>query len=73
MPPPLPPSLGLDTLGPNDFRAVCTLQQLRRLELDVSLRSAALGVAAVQAIARALPHLEVECILLLFLSSCLQP
>ena len=59
-PPPLPPPSGLATLGPNELRAVAGCRHLRRLELDVSLRSAALGVAAVQLVAKSCPNLEVR-------------
>ena len=60
MPPPLPPPSGLTTLGPSELRAVAGCRHLRRLELDVSLRSAALGVAAVQLVAKSCPNLEVR-------------
>ena len=60
VPPPLPPPSGLATLGPNELRAVAGCRHLRRLELDVSLRSAALGVAAVQLVAQSCPNLEVR-------------
>jgi hypothetical protein len=59
VPPPLPPPSGLATLGPSELRAVAGCRHLRRLELDVSLRSAALGVAAVQLVAQSCPNLEV--------------
>jgi hypothetical protein len=60
VPPPLPPPSGLATLGPSELRAVAGCRHLRRLELDVSLRSAALGVAAVQLVAQSCPNLEVR-------------
>lgn len=60
MPPPPPPPLGLNTLGPEDFRAIGAMRGLRRLSLDVSLRSSALAVASVQALG-ALSHLEARC------------
>lgn len=60
VPPPLPPPSGLATLGPNELRAVAGCRHLRRLELDVSLRSAVLGVAAVQLVAQSCLNLEVR-------------
>jgi hypothetical protein len=62
LPPPPPPPSGHFTLGPKELRAVAACRRLRRLQLDVSLRSAALAVAAVQLIAQSCIDLEVCCV-----------
>ena len=59
VPPPPPPPSGRVTLGPKELRAIAACRQLHRLQLNVSLRSAALAIAAVQLVAQSCPDLEV--------------